>query len=127
MENHLVAGRGEEQQRSPDEHHTLGALSGASGGSSPAALSFSCGNDIIFTRSCSNSLLVVFLLLTPLAPTGARDDEGWVQCAGWLLSFVPGHYWVPHLICCPLVSHCVPGYSLRRTVPCAFPVTSLVF
>lgn len=40
MENHLVASHGEKQQVSPDEHHTLDVLSGASGGSSPTALFF---------------------------------------------------------------------------------------
>jgi len=46
---------------------------------------------MVFISSCSDSLLIVFLLGMLLAWTGAPVDEGWVLCAGWLLSFLPVH------------------------------------
>lgn len=82
MENHLVASHGEKQQGSPDEHHTLDVLSGASGGSSPTALFF----------------LVVMISFSP----------GLAQTLYWLFSSsdTVSTYWGSGAVCWLVVELC---------------------
>lgn len=57
---------------------------------------FSLGNDWVFIRSCSNSPMVLFLLVLLLVQIGARVDGEWVGVVCWLaIELCPCTYYMP--------------------------------